>query len=243
MKFGIYISELYYNNNVIQVTNGLIKGNVDRVYRQDNQSLTFNPIIRSNNRNGGIEATWSLWLFIENAEFDTNAPNLTFSHIMNKGSPTQLDSYGNSIQPVNNAPGIYLHKNTNMIRVFMDTFELNNNYVDIEDIPVDRWFHLAIKITGNIVSVYINGEIASALKLESVPKQNYGNVFMGSNGGFTGFISNIWYYNYALGTVEMMELFNMGPSLILDSTVANAFQSPKSDMPNLGRQWYNDQLR
>jgi hypothetical protein len=33
------------------------------------------------------------------------------------------------------------------------------------------------------------------------------------NGGFDGYISNLWYYNYALGTAAIQNLAEKGPNL------------------------------
>ena len=32
------------------------------------------------------------------------------------------------------------------------------------------------------------------------------------NGGFDGYISNLWYYNYALGTAEIQRISERGPN-------------------------------
>jgi hypothetical protein len=32
------------------------------------------------------------------------------------------------------------------------------------------------------------------------------------NGGFDGYISNLWYYNYALGTSSIQNIINNGPN-------------------------------
>ena len=46
----------------------------------------------------------------------------------------------------------------------------------------------------------------------SKAKQNYGNVFIAMNGGFSGYISNLWYYDYALGTSAIYRLIKDGPN-------------------------------
>jgi hypothetical protein len=45
-----------------------------------------------------------------------------------------------------------------------------------------------------------------------MPKQNYGDVYVAMNGGFDGNISNLWYYNYALGTTAIQNLVKKGPN-------------------------------
>jgi hypothetical protein len=60
--------------------------------------------------------------------------------------------------------------------------------------------------------VYINGTITKSHILHGVPKQNYGDVFIAPNGGFSGNISNLKYYNYAVGTTEISKIMNKGPN-------------------------------
>ena len=40
------------------------------------------------------------------------------------------------------------------------------------------------------MDIYANGTIVRSLQLTGVPKQNYGNVYVGANGGFDGYVSN-----------------------------------------------------
>jgi hypothetical protein len=60
--------------------------------------------------------------------------------------------------------------------------------------------------------VYINGTITRSVNLVGVPKQNYGDVYLGMNGGFAGNISNLWYYNYSLGTAAIQRIAENGPN-------------------------------
>ena len=59
----------------------------------------------------------------------------------------------------------------------------------------------------------MNGTIIKSHHLHGVPKQNYGDVYIAPNGGFSGYISNLWYYNYALGTSAITKLVSKGPNL------------------------------
>ena len=62
------------------------------------------------------------------------------------------------------------------------------------------------------LDVYINGTIARSVNLIGVPKQNYGDVYVAMNGGFDGYISNLWYYSYALGTSVIQNIVSNGPN-------------------------------
>jgi hypothetical protein len=72
--------------------------------------------------------------------------------------------------------------------------------------------NVIIRCQNKTLDVYINGTVARSLQLTSVPKQNYGDVYVGMNGGFDGYISNLWYYNYALGTAAIQQIVARGPN-------------------------------
>ena len=38
---------------------------------------------------------------------------------------------------------------------------------------------------------------------------------MSLNGGFSGHTSNLWYWNYALGTTEMQHIIDKGPNMTI----------------------------
>jgi hypothetical protein len=61
----------------------------------------------------------------------------------------------------------------------MNCFDTWNNYTDIENIPVDKWFHLTVTCKGNTLYAYINGNLKKkmALSNNTPPYQNYGNVY------------------------------------------------------------------
>jgi hypothetical protein len=82
--------------------------------------------------------------------------------------------------------------------------------------------------------MYINGTIAKSLQLHGVPKQNYGNVFVAANGGFSGYISNLWYYNYALGTAEINKLVENGP----DTTMTGSDSINMKNPDYLSLRWF-----
>ena len=58
--------------------------------------------------------------------------------------------------------------------------------------------------------MYINGVVTKRQILNGVPKQNYGKVYVGSNGGFGGYVSNLKYFNHALGTKEIDDVLKKG---------------------------------
>ena len=187
----------------------LIDGMVDAtqmiIFEQDPSSNGGTTIYRSVNATDGIEFTWSTWLFIDNLQTNSGI----YKHVFSKGNSNLQD---NGLIFPNNAPGLYIAPNTNALVVMMNTFNVINEEVVIPDIPLNKWLNVIIRCQNTTMDVYINGTIARSIDLVGVPKQNYGDVYVAMNGGFAGSISNLWYYNYALGTSAIQKIANDGPN-------------------------------
>jgi len=65
----------------------------------------------------------------------------------------------------------------------MNSYDTWDNWTDIDNIPVDKWFHLVVSCKGSTVYVYLNGNLKKKIKLSNStpPYQNYGNVYLFSN--------------------------------------------------------------
>lgn len=214
--------------------NGIVSGNSNINISQDPKNPDSVDILRSNNQNKGIESTWSIWLLVN--DINNMNGNKKFSHILNKGND-QFNSDG--IASVNNAPGIYISDgSSNSLRVYFDTISNNNNYVEITNIPLKKWFHLAVRIQNNIMDVYVNGIISERKKFEEVPKQNYDDVHICYNNGFNGQISNLVYYDHALGIFEINNIILRGPNTKLSSSANNSVNFTYY----LSNIWYNSQV-
>jgi hypothetical protein len=94
----------------------------------------------------------------------------------------------------------------------MNTFNVINEEITIPDVPINKWFNVIIRCKNTTLDVYANGTIIRSINLVGVPKQNYGDVYVGMNGGFDGNVSNLWYYNYALGTAAIQKIVSDGPN-------------------------------
>jgi len=121
----------------------------------------------SDNQRSGVEFSYALFINISSATF-TGEKKLY--HILHKG-------YG-QVYPLL-GPGIFCWGDTNKLRVFMNCFDTWDNYAEIENIPVDKWFHLTLTCKGNTLYLYINGNLKKkmALSNNTPPYQNYGNVY------------------------------------------------------------------
>ena len=218
---------------------GMKDGTVAEQFIQDPMASNAKTIYRSMNQTDGLEFTWSVWLFING-----NGPQLDdnkYKHIFHKGDDPPGISVGNIyatdkpgvIYP-NNGPGLYIQKNSNNLMVIMNTYSEIDEEVIIEDVPLNKWMNVIIICKDRTLNVYINGVITQSVILNGVPKQNYGNVWIGAGGGFPGYISNLWYYNYALGTAQITDLAKKGPNTKFSGSNAMSLKDPNY----LSLRWY-----
>jgi len=223
------------------IIHGMIPGTEYTVFPQDPTSKTA-VIYRSNNQSGGIEFTWSVWLKVDSMPLDTN-----FHLIFVKGT----DQYtSNGTATVNNGPGLYLHKNTNIsdgsgssqlnLRYLMDAVSPDSKgqytpqEVVIPNLPIGKWFHVAFRMQNKTMDCYVNGVITTRASFgDLIPKQNYDPIVYAGNGGFAGSVSNLRYYSYALSVFEINSIVYYGPNL----NAANGASSSYFDY--LGQSWYS----
>ena len=202
LRIGVSILSYFLKpNDSPHLIDGMIDATQMVIFQQDPSNNGAKTIYRSVNADDGIEFTWSTWIFINNLQ--TNAG--IYKHVFSKGN-SNLSKNG-MIQP-NNAPGLYIAPNTNNLVVVMNTYNVINEEIVIPDIPINKWVNIIIRCQNTNLDVYINGTIARSINLVGVPKQNYGDVYVAMNGGFDGYISNLWYYNYSLGTAAIQNIVN-----------------------------------
>jgi len=222
---------------------GMSDGNNGLVIQTDPSQTASVQIDRSNNKANGIEFSWSTWIFIKDLGTSTSP---AYQHILNKGDTNYASNSG--IASVNNAPGIYLvtppaqtSPKSATLFIVMDTVNINdtNNVITITNVPIHKWVHLLIRLENTIMDIYVNGIVSQRLILEDVPKQNYSTINICQNGGFSGQISNLRYYSYALNAFDINTIVSGGPNLTqtsLSSLTANNYYTYLSNV------WYQSKL-
>lgn len=188
------------------------------------------PVMRSRNQGEGIEFTWSVWIFVES--LSDYKPD-QYKNIFYKGSAPSFGSDDKGLNFPNNAPGLYIKPNTNALSVIMNTYTQIMEEVTVPDLPLNKWVNVMIRVEGDILDVYINGIIAVRHKLTSVPKQNYGDVWVNASGGYDGLLSSLRYFNYGLSSMEIYSLVKQGPDLTMDNSL-------DAEPPYLSMRWYFD---
>ena len=225
---------------------------------QDPTDPTSHTVYRSENEHDGIEFTYSVWIFINNIKLNSDK----YYHIFHKGSTTEANSVYDIFGP-NNSPGLYLYTGTKHDETGLSSNNLNENnptvglltrvnvfnnndsnqsnrfYDDIhvEGIPIKKWVNIIVRSTSqNIIDIYINGTLTKRHELSNVIKQNYNDVHINLHGtGYPGYLSDLKYYNYAIGTMEINNIVSRGPTL----KYPNDNQAIVKSVPDyLSSKWY-----
>ena len=206
----------------------LVKGMKDArnplTIKQDPQLKASKPIYRSKNQRDGIEFTWSVWMYIDDLTYNMGR----FKHVFHKGN---IDFNNDGMSLPNNAPGLYIDKNSNNLVVVMNTFDDIYETVTVHDIPQNKWILVNIRVEGNIMDVFINETVSVRHHFSSVPKQNYGDVYVNQNGGYSGMLSSLRYHDYALSIGEIMSMSTSGPDTSSNKSIT---QYP----PYFSIRWY-----
>ncbi len=199
--------------------------------RQDyNKYQNAIPLGLSVNERTGTEFAYSFYLFVQPATF---TGEMKLKHVFHKGYQLPWPLMG---------PGVFILGNENKMRVVMNTYKNPYAHVDIQNIPVQKWFHVVLNAYKNALDVYINGVLANRVVFEnSAPYQNYQDLILFSqirnetlrssqvaalpapdethtmdgiplDGAFSGYLSNMKYARYALSIHEIKSLLNEGPS-------------------------------
>lgn len=217
---------------------------------QDKVDNPFQLIKPSSNQSGGLEFSYGCWIYIDDFKYREGE----WKHIFHKGSSAEIADPENSGERTSQCPGVWMGKDSNTLHVFLNTFsndehkediinndevynDSHNNIVEettVDNIPINNWVNIVVAVRQYNVDIYINGVLAKRKLLKHLPKQNYGKFHINSNGGFSGFISNIRYFSYYISHGELYKYIRSGPASI---PVRNKISKP----PYLSERWWISQ--
>jgi len=246
----LFIEVVYKYFNRLSINRTVLLPNT---YNIDDKSITIpqNPNIRGNqyvspsdNERSGIEFSYTFYLNVNPSAF---RQEYGLSHIFHKGYSSQFPLL---------APGVYMRSDTNTLRVYMNSYKTWNNFIEVENIPIGKWVHIALIISEKSFEIYINGNLAKKMTFEGfAPYQNYQDIQCFSQrritmkksmissidengfdvfGAMKGQLSRLNYFSYALCYAEIQKLMNEGPSSKLDSALATG-----NIPPYLNDTWWN----
>lgn len=153
-------------------------------------------------------------------------PGLYLKSKMGAGTSTTVDGTTTTTRG-DFKNSLYAIMNTYSGETVNSDFDKIEDGIEIENIPIRKWFHVALRIENKNFDVYVNGILYKRKVLSSLPRQNYGDVHIsqlsdGGNGmnGFNGEISSLRYFNSALNPVEINNIVKVGPNMCTDDEAA-----------------------
>lgn len=224
-----------YSNSTVMILPKLYS--TTKVIRQDPNSSGAITILPSVNAPTGLEFSYACYLYLDSNNFQGNMPGLR--HVFHKGS---------SVYKPLMCPGVFIKNDSNTLVVYMNEASHWDTNCEIPSFPINKWVHLAIVVRNMDVDVYINGNVAHRMKLSSVPRQNFGDIYVFKNeactstgpsdpfaviGSASGFYSRLQYTGYALNYEQIDRMVRAGPSTEVDTNDMMA-RSP----PYLADQWW-----
>jgi hypothetical protein len=196
-------------------------------------------VLPSENERTGMEFAYSFYLLVNENTFNGEDNLHCVFYKGNNNYPWPLLS-----------PGVFVLGNTNTLRVIYGSFNDAYKHIDIENIPVGKWFHVVLNYQKDALEVHINGKLVKKLLFDdALPYNNFANINVFNNaertinlpnsriirfkGSITGKISNLIYTRYALSFKEIKLFHDKGPSN--NTKVISNDELP----PYLADSWWN----
>jgi hypothetical protein len=213
------------------VVKGILNGNSNIDVSQNPEVPGSILISRSNDANKGAEFTWSVWLFINQPD----VPDSKMCPIFVKGEGEYQTDGINTC----NGPGMYVTTNGGIgkVRIVMDTVINKADFVDIPNIPQQKWVHIAVRLQNTLLDTYVNGVISARTTLSSAPKQNYYDIHICPNGGFSGSLSDLRYFDHALSVFGINNIVMFGPTTTTSALTTDA-KAVGGNYSYLSSLWY-----
>jgi hypothetical protein len=123
----------------------------------------------------------------------------------------------------------------------MDTTE-DTESILVQDIPINKWFNLMIRMQNKILDVYVNGTISNRSIFENVPKQNYYDINVCGNGGFQGNLSDLKYFDHALIASDIHKVNKVGPNTSTSSLALSSADKGSKGSNYISSLWYSSKF-
>lgn len=161
-----------------------ISGNIRKTF----PSLVFT----TKNPEKGLSCSASLWVYIKDWNYKFMKEKVIFS----KGG-LKL-----SIGGVNND-----------IILEVPIYDNNiNEKITFKEIPLQKWINITIVLDNRNLDLWVNGQLYYSKYLKNLPKINHeAQLVLGDDGGFDGYISRFYHYNYPISKDFIEKHFNSGP--------------------------------
>ena len=153
-----------------------------------------NGVIRKLPQQNTHDFSYCIWIYINQSNEENNWWDLNWNkwkHIFHRG--TMVDN-----NPKYQFPGLWITPNNNISCVFESIKGLKyGESLMIENIPLNKWFHICVTHSSNIATIYVNSKLVQSITLWKNLSNNNSSLYVCQdvNGisGFNGYIKNLHY--------------------------------------------------
>jgi hypothetical protein len=163
-------------------------------------------ILRLSKPNSGLSFSISFWIYINDWKMTGDEPRYILKM---KGRNSQFGVILGSIS----------HKRIskyNDLSVYISTHYNPEEKISVEDIPLQKWLHIAVILDNRNLDVFVNGKLYTTKVLKGIPIVENNDIHVCPSNkvnqkGYNGFISGLKYFNRNIGYSEIINLFKEGP--------------------------------
>ena len=101
----------------------------------------------------------------------------------------------------------------------MNTTEQTNNTPEdkydecmIQNIPLQKWVHVAVSVYNNVLDIYQDGKLKSSCVLRGFPEPPIGEIHLTPFGGFSGKVASVSGFNKAISQDMAYDIYREGPN-------------------------------
>ena len=245
LYFGVLVVKQIYSKTKSKkddspvILHGLVDGKMPRIIDQNPNNSGSITLKRSVNESG-IAFSYSFWIYIDGKTWSSYTNK--WKHIFHKGTKmtNEKNNEPHIICPIQ-CPGLWIHPGKNAMRLYINTFNTNREYVEIDNMPIKKWIHIAYCQSNFLSTVYVNGRLKASHVLQTLPRQNYYNLHLFQEGGFDGYMSSMQYFNYILHPSSISSIALKGPNVrksTKDTKTDDDKEFERSHIPYLSNRWW-----
>ena len=172
--------------------------------------------------NNSSNYTYSMWFYVEDWNYRFGYPKILLSKTSDK-------------IPI---PSVVLGDVMNNIKIFVGCYSDNSEeFIEhecvVRNFPLQSWVNLTISVYGRTLDVYMDGKLVRTCLLPGVAKtSSTDNILVTPGGGFSGWTSNIKYWNDASNPQQVYNIYKDGYGGNILGNMANKYSLKLSFMEN-----------
>ena len=82
----------------------------------------------------------------------------------------------------------------------------------IQNVPLQKWVHVAIGFYNNVVDIYQDGKLKSSCVLRGFPEPPTGEIHLTPFGGFSGKVASVSGFNKSISQDMAYQIYREGPN-------------------------------